>query len=191
LIVDAAISIPVFLIAMITILSLVLQLGKEAQAVNKMLKTSVLSSKGFAAAGLSIDMPMFLYGEGHVLCYRPFCGEGAELDSDRVYIFPKRGERFHVDGCSTMKDGEIGTVLTNDIKRKYSPCKICDPDELPIGSSIAIYGSSSKIYHRRSCATVSKSYECISRTEAISRGYTPCKLCLPDLSSVWESSGAQ
>lgn len=218
IIVDAAISLPIFLIAMCTILSLLLQVGREDNAMLSMFKTSQTVTRTLAATGYTTGQgasdeflgalgqdnegiintleqgseelinslsqddrgDLYLFKEGHVLVFRPFIGEKSESDGDRVYIFPKYGERYHIEGCSTLRNGERVEVLTDKVKRQYKACEICKPDELPNGATVCIYSDVSHTYHRESCATITKSYECISRKDAIDQGYTACQLCLKD-----------
>lgn len=185
IIVDAAISIPIFVLSMCFLLSMMIHIGREETAVSKMLKLSQSTSIACAASGMDVVDELVLADEGHILLYRPFVGKTKNVD-DMVYIFPKSGKRFHVDGCSTLKEGEITSILTNQIRKKYQPCKICDPDKLPNGSSVYVYSDSSHVYHRQSCSTITKNYECVGRDEAISRGYTPCQICLKSLKEIFE-----
>lgn len=176
--VDAAISIPIFVLAMCSVLGMINKVGKEETGVAKMLSLSQVSCKAIATTGLDVVEELVLYDEGHILLYRPFVGEPSYVDTDRVFIFPKAGIRYHIQGCSTMRDGQLTEILTDTLRRKYSPCKICDPDRLPNGATVCVYSGVSKLYHRQSCATVTKSYECITKKEAINQGYTACQLCL-------------
>jgi len=178
IIVDAAISIPIFVLSMCYLITIILGIGKEEKAVAKMLELSKATSIASIATGSTVIDELTLFDEGHVLLYRPFVGANSSADSDMVYIFPKSGERYHVDGCTTLKEGEICSVLTNDIRRRYEPCKICKPNELPNGSNVFVYSGSSHTYHRQSCSTITKSYECVTRKEAIAKGFTPCQICL-------------
>ena len=186
IIVDAAVALPIFLLSMCLILSLILNAGKEDNGVLKMLKLSLASSKAIAVSGMDVVDELVLTDSGHILLYRPFIGEKHGTDSEWVYIFPKRGERYHVDGCSTMKNGDIVSILTDEIRRRYSACKICKPDALPNGATVCIFSDTSSVYHRQSCASITKSYECVRKSEAIERGYTACMLCLGHLNQNFE-----
>ncbi len=79
-----------------------------------------------------------------------------------------------------MIDGDRELVLTDPVRMFYEPCKICRPQILPNGALVYMYSESSSVYHRKSCASISKSYETMSRSEAESKGYTPCMLCIGD-----------
>lgn len=113
--------------------------------------------------------------------YRPFRGESAgmqaEDDDPRVYVFPKRGARFHIEGCSVMQEGSVETILTKSLKRQYSACSICKPDRLPDGARVYRFLETSSVYHRKDCACITKSYVSMPRSQALSQGYTPCHIC--------------
>jgi len=181
IIVDAAISIPIFVLSMCFLVSIIKSIGREESAMAKMLETSKATSMACASLDLCIADELFLYDEGHVLVYRPFIGESRTEDNEMVYIFPKSGLRFHVDGCSTLKEGQVSLVLTDNLRGKYSACKLCEPDKLPNGSPVYMYSEYSDTYHRQSCSTITKSYECVSKSEAIKKGYSPCQICLKNL----------
>jgi len=112
--------------------------------------------------------------------FRPFVGESKQIsidDKTYVYVFPKRGTRYHIRSCSTLREGEISAILNARIRRTYAPCKLCHPETLPDGAAVSLYAQASHVYHRQNCATVKKSYIYIPKSEAISAGYTPCILC--------------
>ena len=107
-------------------------------------------------------------------------GESKQIsidDKTYVYVFPKRGTRYHIRSCSTLREGEISAILNARIRRTYAPCKLCHPETLPDGAAVSLYAQASHVYHRQNCATVKKSYIYIPKSEAISAGYTPCILC--------------
>lgn len=114
------------------------------------------------------------------ITFRPFVGESVQnvpFDNTRVYVFPKSGERYHSLSCSILQGGTMEAFLTSGFRKAKEPCKICNPQNLPDGSKVYMFTSDSRIYHRQACPTITKSYVCISRGEAISQGYTPCLLC--------------
>lgn len=112
--------------------------------------------------------------------FRPFVGESLQdglYDAVHVYVFPRRGERYHVRSCPVMQNGEIQTVLTESIRKSCAPCSLCHPDALPDGAAVTLFSAGSKVYHRQSCTAVTKNFICIPRSEAVARGYTPCQIC--------------
>lgn len=130
-----------------------------------------------------ISLPNHIVGNPTSLkkaVYRPFVGESEQetpYDMTRVYVFPKSGERYHVLSCYILRSGGIELCLTSALRRDKQPCRICKPQELPNGASIYMVQSESGIYHRQSCPTITKKYVSMSKSEAISQGYTPCQIC--------------
>ncbi len=112
--------------------------------------------------------------------FRPWKGESEQLFScsgERVYVFPKYGERFHSYGCRIMKEGSVEAVLTESLKRKCKACKICRPGALSYGSLVFLFSDGSRVYHRKECASITKYYVSMPLEEAQAEGYTPCLFC--------------
>jgi len=68
------------------------------------------------------------------LTFRPFLGESrgaGERDDDRlVYIFPKYGIRYHVDGCVILeRENHVLVRRSEAIEKGYTPCRICGGGE--------------------------------------------------------------
>ncbi len=134
-------------------------------------ETSLPSIKGFTDELDSVRTVVF----------RPFRGESGRVETDdddpRVYVFPKRGARFHIEGCSVMQEGTVETILTGKLRKQYAPCSICKPDQLPDGARVYRFLETSSLYHRKDCACITKSYVSMPRSQALSQGYTPCHIC--------------
>lgn len=186
IIVDAACTLPVFILAMCTLLSLINQAGLEDKLFADLVKGADKQALVYAAGGKIIDSD-YLVNIGHTknlviqkVTYRPFWGEEHTRmkDGTTVYVFPKRGIRYHVEGCSIMKDGQIELILNKKVRKQYSSCKICKPGDLPDGAMVCVYGETSEVYHRKSCASVTKTYEVMEKSEAEKQGYSPCLLCI-------------
>ena len=184
---DAACCLPAFIISFCLLLSLINQAGAEESSYAKMARQVQTQVDLIAVSGADIDVDYLIQfdfpGNGVMtkLLYRPFVGESAKIsneDDELVYIFPKRGIRYHRYGCSTMIDGDREIVLTNTVRNSYSACKLCKPGTLPNGALVYLYSEDSSVYHRKSCASVTKSFETMSRSEAEEKGYTPCMLCI-------------
>ena len=114
------------------------------------------------------------------IVFRPFVGESLQrtpYDMSRVYVFPKSGERYHTRSCYILQGGGVELLLTEKVRAEKEPCRICNPQKLPNGASIYVVQFESGIYHRQSCPTITKDYVCMSRSEAIAQGYTPCHIC--------------
>ena len=187
LFVDAACCLPVFIISFCLLLSLINQAGAEESSYAKM-NSQVQTQVGIiAATGMELETDYLVQidfpGNGVMtrLVYRPFVGESKNISDsmdELVYVFPKRGVRYHRYGCSTMIDGDRELILTDAVRLYYVPCRICRPQTLPTGALVYMYSESSSVYHRKSCASISKTYETMSRSEAEAKGYTPCMLCI-------------
>ena len=112
--------------------------------------------------------------------FRPWKGESVQLvdaDDERVYVFPKRGERYHSAGCQIMKEGSVEAILTEQLKRRYSACKTCKPSSLAYGSLVFMFSDGSRVYHRKECPCITKYYVSMPKSEAEAEGYTPCFFC--------------
>ena len=185
--VDAACCLPVFVLTMCLLLSLINQAGAEQQAYADMASRAKLQVDAIAVSGLDINTDVLIQlarpGNGVLLrlIYRPFTGESDKIasgDDELVYVFPKRGIRYHREGCLTMKEGDIELVLTAAVRRRYKACRICKPGSLPNGALVCVYSESSGVYHKRTCASVEKSFETMTKSEAEEQGYTPCMHCI-------------
>ena len=64
LLVDAAVCIPVFILAMATILSLVLHIGTEEKNFREMAGKSQLLTVAYATAGLDDGIPLYNWRDG-------------------------------------------------------------------------------------------------------------------------------
>ena len=112
--------------------------------------------------------------------FRPWMGESKQLfdaDEERVYVFPKYGERYHTYGCRIMQEGSVEAILTEQLKRRYSACKTCKPSSLSYGSLVFMFSDGSRVYHRKECACITKYYVSMPLSEAEAEGYTPCLFC--------------
>lgn len=115
--------------------------------------------------------------------FRPWAGESKQLhDSgdERVYVFPKYGERYHSEGCRIMQEGSVEAILTEQLKRRYSACKTCRPSALSYGSLVFLFSDGSRVYHRKECPCITKYYVSMPQGEAEAEGYTPCFYCRSD-----------
>ena len=187
LFVDAACTLPIFILSICLLISLINQAGSEQQAYAKMARRAKTQVDVIAASGVDVRTDVLIQlakpGNGVLLrmIYRPFIGESDKIaseDDEMVYVFPKYGVRYHVSGCSTMHDGDREIILTKAVRRRYSACKKCKPSLLPDGAYVCLYSDGSSVYHRRSCASVTKTYETMTRSEAEEQGYSPCLLCI-------------
>lgn len=191
LIVDAAICLPIFIIAICSILGLIRQVLFEEENFKKIANESQGLCALYASTGIDLDGIQYLSSEKERLAFIPFSGHTDSEGDCLVYIFPKSGRRYHIIGCSTLKAGEIETILTDKVRKTYKPCQICKPESLPNGASVFIYSDGSKIYHKKTCATITKTYEKLRKKEAIEKGYTPCRICFPDSNQSLQQSESE
>ena len=112
--------------------------------------------------------------------FRPWKGESKQLldsDGERVFVFPKYGEKYHSEGCRIMKEGSVEAILTEQLKRRYSACKTCKPSSLTYGSLVFMFSDGSRVYHRKECPCITKYYVSMPKSEAEAEGYEPCFYC--------------
>ncbi len=114
------------------------------------------------------------------IVFRPWRGESERpcaCDSDRVYVFPKSGERYHAEGCRILREGSVQLVLNAELRKKFSGCKLCDAAILPDGAFVYMFSEDSKTYHKKNCSCITKYFVSMPKSEAIESGYTPCMIC--------------
>lgn len=125
---------------------------------------------------------------GKIKC-RPYTGterreeamsrEDMERDenSDPVYVFPKSGERYHRKDCSVLNPACEAAVFSQDIRKRYGSCSLCNSGEKSIGSTVFLFRQAGEAYHTGRCSTVDKYYIEMERSEAGEKGYTACLIC--------------
>ena len=100
-----------------------------------------------------------------------------DKESDRVWVFPRAGEKYHDENCGYIKSNYRETYLSNSVKKKYTACKHCKPDNANLGTMVYTFPSSGEAYHLGSCHAVDKYVIPISETAAKEKGYTACSKC--------------
>ena len=98
-------------------------------------------------------------------------------DADPVFIFPKRGEKYHSEGCGYLTAAAKSGTLTAAIRKKYKPCPLCGSRKAANGSRIYYFPSAGDDYHLPGCSVLERNYVEIDKKDAIERGYTPCSKC--------------
>ena len=127
--VDAAVCLPVLVVVLGLLLSLVLQTGYEAKLYSDLSRDTAAAAYAYIG-GDTCEYTVLggrssrfdLYAN---LYYRPFAGESSiDEDFTNVYVYTKRGEKYHLPGCSTMDYNKNYTVMTvSDAKAAgYTPC---------------------------------------------------------------------
>ena len=107
----------------------------------------------------------------------PMSADEFMSDANAVYIFPKRGERYHNVSCRHLKAASKSGVLTSDIKRHYKSCPLCKSGSAGMGSLIYYFPAAGEDYHLRGCPSLQRNYIEIDRKTAQERGYTACGTC--------------
>lgn len=103
--------------------------------------------------------------------------EFADNDAEAVYIFPKRGEKYHSKGCTFLRAASTSAALTAAIKKKYRSCPLCHSSRAGTGSLIYYFPSDGEDYHLPGCPSLQRNYIEIEKGIALRRGYTACSKC--------------
>ena len=103
--------------------------------------------------------------------------EFADSDSEPVYIFPKRGEKYHAKGCGFLKAASTSGTLTASIKARYKSCPLCHSGRASTGALIYYFPAAGDDYHLPGCAALQRNYIEIDKATAVERGYTACSKC--------------
>ena len=103
--------------------------------------------------------------------------EFADEDAEAVYIFPKRGEKYHSKGCTFLRAASTSAALSGSIKRKYKSCPLCHSSRAKSGSLVYYFPSDGEDYHLPGCPSLQRNYIEIDRGTALERGYTACSKC--------------
>lgn len=94
-----------------------------------------------------------------------------------VWIFPMSGEKYHEENCTYVKSNAREMVLTRDLKKRYSPCSLCDGESISIGAFVYCFIENGTVYHRASCRQINRYTVEVNKSEAINKGYVPCSKC--------------
>ena len=103
--------------------------------------------------------------------------EFADDDAEAVYIFPKRGEKYHSKGCTFLRAASTSAALSGSIRRKYKACPLCHSSKAENGALIYYFPSDGEDYHLPGCASLQRNYIEIDKGTALRRGYTACSKC--------------
>lgn len=103
--------------------------------------------------------------------------EFMDEDSEAVFIFPKRGEKYHSEGCGFLRAASRSAALTSAIKSRYRSCPLCKSGQAGQGSLIYYFPAAGDDYHLPGCASLQRNYIELDKKTAIERGYTPCSKC--------------
>lgn len=98
-------------------------------------------------------------------------------DSEPVFIFPKRGERYHSEGCTFLRAASRSAALTSSMKKKYKSCPLCRSGRAEMGALIYYFPAEGEDYHLPGCPSLSRNYIELDKATAVRRGYTACSKC--------------
>ena len=96
---------------------------------------------------------------------------------DAVFIFPKRGEKYHSEGCRHLRAASTSGTLSPAMKRKYKSCPLCKSGRAANGTLVYYFPAAGEDYHLRGCASLQRNYIEIERQVAAQRGYGACVTC--------------
>lgn len=98
-------------------------------------------------------------------------------DDVKVFIFPENGEKYHSERCTYVVASCQMCYLSQEIKKKYKPCKNCNADSAQIGTVVYLFQKSGKAYHVKNCKSVDRYFIKINKSDAVGMGYGPCSKC--------------
>ena len=98
-------------------------------------------------------------------------------ESEIVYVFPARGERYHNRSCSFLNPACQKVFLTSGVKSKFSSCEICKSGRASLGDQVFCFFTDGKVFHLGDCPQVDKYYIEMEKHEAIEKGYSACGSC--------------
>lgn len=115
-------------------------------------------------------------GKTHIGKPYPFKDMEKKISSNIVYVYPRTGEKYHSINCSYIQSYPQEIILTSEIRLKYSPCKICKPNNKLDGVQVYIF-THGKDYHSGNCQFVNKYFISIDKSQAENEGYLKCDKC--------------
>ncbi|WP_077390969.1 TadE/TadG family type IV pilus assembly protein [Mobilibacterium timonense] len=104
-------------------------------------------------------------------------GDMQDKNAAGVYVFPKRGEKYHRDGCTFMKAGTVTRSLDPYVRKQYKGCPVCRSGRAKDGTTVYIFPKYGEGYHLKSCGVLNRRYMEMEKETALERGYTPCSKC--------------
>jgi hypothetical protein len=188
--VEAALTLPLLVLSLALLLFLVrldrIQESKMFDLAAETERTMLPNTVSY-----TVSVPLSAFGRQlrfrEVLLARPFIGEepidgplggeALEEDGTAVWVFPRRGERYHKKECRIVTVYPFERILTASLKRIYEPCSNCRPGGLTIGTPVYVFATGD-VYHRQSCASVTRYVVPMAEEQAYGKGYTPCSYCI-------------
>ena len=103
--------------------------------------------------------------------------EFLEDETEAVFIFPARGEKYHNKSCNVLTASSTSAILSRELKKKYRSCPKCRSSKAEEGSLIYVFPDEGESYHMPGCETLSRNYIEVEKKVALERGYEPCAKC--------------
>lgn len=105
--------------------------------------------------------------------------EGLENDvnSKAVWIFPLSGTKYHTKNCTYVKATVHSCILSNAVRKMYSPCHMCNSGSMSNGALVFCFYGENTSYHRGNCRSINRHTIVIDINEAEKKGYRPCTKC--------------
>ncbi|MGP1570116.1 MAG: hypothetical protein ACTTH0_04265 [Eubacteriales bacterium] len=100
-----------------------------------------------------------------------------EEESQKVWVFPRAGEKYHCKNCRYIQNYATRTVLNRQTNLRFKPCKLCNAKALKKGATIYCFYKSGDVYHCGSCKAVDKYVIEMEKVEAEKRGFSACSVC--------------
>lgn len=186
---EAAMILPLIVLSLGILLSLVrldrLQENEFFLLANKTEKAMLPASTSYTA---EIAIPLFRkeLRFQEMLYAHPFSGEkfdatgigteALEREEGIVWVFPRRGEKYHIESCRIVTVYPFERILTPALKKQYSPCSLCNPETVEIGTPVYVF-KTGDVYHTASCPNVTRYVIPMAKTQAEEKGYEPCSYC--------------
>lgn len=98
-------------------------------------------------------------------------------DSVPVFVFPKRGEKYHSKGCGFLRAASRSGILSQSVRKKYRSCPLCRSGKAGNGSLIYYFPAAGEDYHLPGCTCLQRNFIEIDMQTALERGYTACSIC--------------
>ena len=116
-------------------------------------------------------------GMSHSGPVKPFSEMEQGGDGGTAWVFPRAGERYHDEHCRYIETYPHEVLLDRDIRHRFSPCRLCKPEDRRDGALVYCFFTSGRAYHTGDCTIVERYVIEIGREDAEKQGYTPCTVC--------------
>ncbi|MCL1896225.1 MAG: hypothetical protein FWG03_06755 [Clostridiales bacterium] len=108
---------------------------------------------------------------------KPFSEMEEGGNGDTAWVFPRAGERYHDEHCRYIETYPREVLLDRDVRRRFSPCQLCEPESRRDGALVYVFFTSGHAYHIGECTVVERYVIEISKDDAAKQDYKPCSVC--------------